>query len=168
MEWPLSKLKWPNILTLCCHLSVKFDDDDGQLFFETAIYAWLFKVYIYSKCACASLVGEKVIGPKPDHPNRLLRAYTRWGKTTCSNTNGAQLLSAGMGARFFSYSKRRRSKLPLFTRPATVLYTYTTGIQTGQAYLYATECQAGSPHPADTGPLHSVAQHNVPCAVCYT
>ena len=45
---------------------------------------------------------------------------------------------------------------------------YTAGVQGGRAYLYGAEYQTGSPYPQDTGPLHSVAQHNVPCAVCYT
>ena len=43
--------------------------------------------------------------------------------------------------------------------------TYTAGTGSSRAYLYGTEYQTGGP---DNGPLHSVHQHNVPCAVCYT
>ena len=68
-----------------------------------------------------------------------------------------------MGAGFLNIFmhdwKRSRSKLPLFTCPATVLYTYTTGIQTEQAYMGLS---------ISTGPLHSDAQHNISCAVCCT
>ena len=35
-----------------------------------------FAIHMYSKCACASLVGVKVVGPKPDQPNCLLWACT--------------------------------------------------------------------------------------------
>ena len=44
---------------------------------------------------------------------------------------------------------------------------YTPGVQSGRAYLYGTEYQAGGPHQQDNGPL-SLGDHNVPCAVCYS
>ena len=99
MEWPSSKLKWLNILTLSCQLSVKFDND-GQPFFETAIYMHDILSYtLFKVCMCK---GEKMIGPKPNQPDTLhchvSVLYTRWGKTTCSN--GTQSLYVGMGAGF--------------------------------------------------------------------
>ena len=56
-------------------------------------------------------------------------------------------------------SERWWSKLPLSTRTARVLYLYCRNCK------YGAEYQTGGP---DNGPLQSVYQHNVPCAVCYT
>ena len=43
--------------------------------------------------------------------------------------------------------------------------TYTAGTQNdGRAHLYGAEYETGS---YANGPLHSVHDHNVPCAVCY-
>ena len=92
--------------------------------------------------------------------------YTRWGRTTCSNTSGTQLLYAGRAAG--SHYTHRGGGANYLCLPEQPQYsTYTAGIQGGRAHLYGTEYQTGSPHSGDTGPLHSVAQHNVPCAVCY-
>ena len=44
---------------------------------------------------------------------------------------------------------------------------YTAGTQTGRAYLYGAEYQTGE-GVGYNGPLISVHDHNVPCAVCYT
>ena len=93
--------------------------------------------------------------------------YTRWGRTTCPSTSGTQLLYAGRAAG--SYYNQKGGGANYLCLPEQPQYsTYTAGTQAGRANLYGAEYQTGSPHPADTGPFHSVAQHNVPCAVCYT
>ena len=93
--------------------------------------------------------------------------YTRWGRTTCPNTTGTQLLYAGRAAgSHYSDPGGGANYLCLPEQPQ--YSNYTAGVQGGRAYLYGAEYQTGSPHLGDTGPFHSVSQHNVPCAVCYT
>ena len=90
--------------------------------------------------------------------------YTRWGRTTCSNTSGTQLLFAGRAAG--SHYNNRGGGANYLCLPEQPQYsTYTAGIQSnGRAHLYGAEYEAGS---YTTGPLISVHNHNVPCAVCY-
>ena len=92
--------------------------------------------------------------------------YTRWGRTTCPNTYGTQLLYAGRAAG--SHYTDRGGGANYLCLPEQPQYSnYTPGVQTGRAYLYGTEYQAGGPWAGDTGPL-SLGDHNVPCAVCYS
>ena len=92
--------------------------------------------------------------------------YTRWGRTTCPNTTGTQLLYAGRAAG--SYYNQKGGGANYLCLPEQPQYsTYTAGIQSGRAYLYGAEYQAGGVHLQDSGPL-SFGDHNVPCAVCYT
>ena len=87
--------------------------------------------------------------------------YTRWGSTTCSNTSGAELLYAGRAAgSWWNEVGGGANYLCLPEQPENS--TFTAGSQGGRALLYGTEFQTS------TGPLRSVYQHNVPCAVCYT
>ena len=92
--------------------------------------------------------------------------YTRWGRTTCSNTSGTQLLYAGrtVGS-WFNQKGGGANHLCLPEQPQ--YSTYTTGSQIGRAYLYGAEYETGSQANNDNGPLRSVSGHNVPCAVCY-
>ena len=91
--------------------------------------------------------------------------YTRWGRTTCPSTSGTQLLYAGRAAGSF-YIERGGGANYLCLPEQPQYSTYTAGIQSsGRAFLYGAEYQTGD---GDIGPLHSVYQHNVPCAVCYT
>ena len=92
--------------------------------------------------------------------------YTRWGRTTCSDTSGAQLVYAGRAAGSF-YNQRGGGANYLCLPEQPQYSTYTTGVQMGRAYLYGAEYQAGGNWPNDNGPL-SLGDHNVPCAVCYT
>ena len=92
--------------------------------------------------------------------------YTRWGRTTCPNTTGTQLLYAGRAAGSF-YNQKGGGANYLCLPEQPEYSTYTAGTQDGRAYLYGAEYKTGSPYSVDIGPLHSVAQHNVPCAVCY-
>ena len=90
--------------------------------------------------------------------------YTRWGRTKCSNTSGTQLLFAGRAAG--SHYNNRGGGANYLCLPEQPQYsTYTPGTQNGRAYLYGAEYQT---RVASNGPLHSVSNYNVPCAVCYT
>ena len=104
--------------------------------------------------------GERGVSGPPG-PTTGGVVYTRWRKTTCSNTSGAELLYAGRAAgTWFTNGGGAANILCLPERPQ--YSTYTAGIQGGRSYLYGTE------HETNNGPLHSVNDHNVPCAVCYT
>jgi len=93
--------------------------------------------------------------------------YTRWGRTVCPSTPGTQLLYAGRAAG--SWRDQKGGGANYLCLPEQPQYsTYTAGTQNGRAYLYGAEYETGGSHSADNGPLLSVAEHNVPCAVCYT
>ena len=93
--------------------------------------------------------------------------YTRWGKTTCSNTSGAELLYAGRAAgSWYSQSGGGANYLCLPEQPENS--TYTAGSQGGRALLYGAEYETGLTQADENGPLNAVNDHNVPCAVCYT
>ena len=92
--------------------------------------------------------------------------YTRWGKNTCPSTSGTQLLYAGRAAG--GYWSEQGGGANYICLPEQPQYsTYTAGTQTGRAYLYGAEYQTGQ-GAGFNGPLISVHDHNVPCAVCYT
>ena len=93
--------------------------------------------------------------------------YTRWGKTTCSNTSGAELLYAGrVAGSWYTETGGGANYLCLPEQPENS--TYTAGSQGGRALLYGAEYETGLTEPDEFGPLSSVNDHNVPCAVCYT
>ena len=90
--------------------------------------------------------------------------YTRWGKTACPSTSGTQLLYAGRAAGTNHQDKGGGANylcLPVHPQYST----YTAGIQGGRAYLHEVEYETGG--SGETGPLRSLNDHNVPCAVCY-
>ena len=90
--------------------------------------------------------------------------YTRWGRSTCPNTTGTQLLYAGRAAGSFWNEKGGGTNY--LCLPEQPQYsTYTAGVQGGRAHLYGTEYHTTS---GNDGPLRSFNSHNVPCAVCYT
>ena len=90
--------------------------------------------------------------------------YTRWGRTTCPSTPGTQLLYAGRAAG--SAHVDRGGGANYICLPEQPQYsTYTAGSQLGRAFLYGAEYRTTG---NDNGPLRSLHDHNVPCAVCYT
>ena len=90
--------------------------------------------------------------------------YTRLGRTTCPNTTGTQLLYAGRAAG--SYYNEKGGGANYLCLPEQPQYSnYTAGTQSGQAFLYGAEYQTRN---NANSPLHSLHDHNVPCAVCYT
>ena len=101
--------------------------------------------------------------PGPPGPTTGGVVYTRWGRTTCPSTAGTQLLYAGRAAGS-SYSETGGGANYLCLPEQPQYSTYTAGTQVGRAFLYGAEYEtAGN----SDGPLSSVHNHNVPCAVCY-
>ena len=93
----------------------------------------------------------------------------RWGRTTCSNTSGTQLVYAGQAAG--SYHAANGGGANYLCLPEQPQYsTFTTGAQSARAYLYGAEYETGNDSPGNNGvgPFRSFHDHNVPCAVCHT
>ena len=85
--------------------------------------------------------------------------YVRWGRTTCPNTPGTELVYAGRaGGSKHSDSGGGANKLCLPDDPQYL--SYQSGHQV-TGYLYGAEYES-----IDRQPFRSVNQHNVPCAVC--
>ena len=86
--------------------------------------------------------------------------YTRWGRTTCPNTPGTELLYKGRAAG--SWSSHRGGGANYLCMPDDPQYSsYDPG--NGGSELYGVEYQIDW-----GGPLSSSHQHNAPCAVCFT
>ena len=69
--------------------------------------------------------GERAVSGLRGHPGPTSGGvvYTRWGRTTCPSTSGAQLLYTGRaGGTDFEQKGGRWSKLPISTKADTVLY----------------------------------------------
>ena len=98
------------------------------------------------------------IGPAgPPGPNSGGVTYVRWGKSSCPNVTGTELLYAGRAAgTFYSESGGASNYLCL---PDTPQYTlsYTPGSQS-YSEIHGAEYES---------PIVGTHQHNVPCAVCY-
>ena len=88
-------------------------------------------------------------------------AYTRWGKATCPNIAGTQLVYAGRAAGSHYKPQRRRSQLHLLQ---TTNLAPPSGSQTYQALLYGAEYETSY---TSLGLLSAVHDHNAPGAVCY-
>ena len=88
--------------------------------------------------------------------------YTRWGRNSCPNTNGTELVYSGRaGGSFF-----RGGGAQLLCLPDNIDYlneTAGSGVS-GRSEIYGTAYEFGGnirfPHSSLQG-------HNVPCAVCY-
>ena len=85
--------------------------------------------------------------------------YTRWGRTTCPSTSGTQTLYAGRVAGSFYHQTGGGANYLCLPEQPQYFTTYSKGEYDWRALLYGAEYEAGS------GPN---ANHNVPCAVCYT
>ncbi len=97
--------------------------------------------------------------PGPPGPTSGGVVYTRWGRTTCPNT-GAELLYEGItaGSEYNQYG----GGVNYLCLPEEPEYSaYQPGDQQHN-YLYGAEYQTWN-----AGPLHSLSDHNPPCAVCY-
>ena len=87
--------------------------------------------------------------------------YTRWGKTTCPNVTGTELVYTGRtaGSRWLQNTGGGANYLCMPENPDYL--GYRPGVQ-GYSPVYGTEYQT-----ENTGPLGHVHNHNAPCAVCY-
>ena len=88
----------------------------------------------------------------PPGPRNGGVVYTRWGKSSCPNVTGTELVYAGRaGGSWYSHTGGDDPDY----------LAYQPGVQ-GFSPVYGAEYQTLG------GPLHSVHDHNIPCAVCYT
>jgi len=90
-------------------------------------------------------------------------AYTRWGKATCPNITGTQLVYAGRAAGSHYTHKGGGANYICLTNTPNYLAP-PSGSQSWQALLYGVEYETAG---GALGPLSAVHDHNVPCAVCY-
>lgn len=89
--------------------------------------------------------------------------YVRWGRTTCPNTPGTELVYSGRaGGNFWSIPGGGSDKLCLPDNPEYL--PGTTGINTA---IPSSPHMYGAEYEFLAGPAVSVNQHNVPCAVCF-
>ncbi len=85
--------------------------------------------------------------------------YTRWGKSTCPDVEGTELVYAGRaGGSRFNVEGGASNYICLPDNPQYL--DYQAGVQ-GYSLIYGTEFES------EEQPLSSVFQQNVACAVCY-
>ena len=107
-------------------------------------------------CGPQGQKGEQGVAGPPGPRNGGV-VYTRWGKTSCPNITGTELVYAGRaGGSWWSQTGGGANYLCMPNDPDYLAHQ--PGVQ-GWSYVYGTEYQ--------TGPFQAVFQHNVPCAVCY-
>ena len=89
--------------------------------------------------------------------------YTRWGRTTCPDTPGTELVYAGRaGGSYYTHKGGGANYLCL---PESPDYLRSTAGHQGGSPVYGAEYESAG---GNRGPLESVHDHNVPCAVCCT
>ena len=89
--------------------------------------------------------------------------YTRWGKSSCPSTSGTELVYSGIaGGTFYNIQGGGAEKLCMPTDPDYL--SGTTGIL---ATLSNSPVVDGAEYEFWAGPKTNLANHNVPCAVCY-
>ena len=103
--------------------------------------------------------------PGPPGPSGGGVVYTRWGRTTCPDTPGTELVYEGRAAgSYYTHQGGGANYLCLPDDPDYDL-AYTAGTQSNSP-LYGTEFRRGSGGPLnDISPSYN--DHNIPCAVCY-
>ena len=111
--------------------------------------------------------GEKgetgATGPQgPPGPRSGGVTYVRWGRTTCPNTTGTELVYTGRAAgSFYDHSGGGSNYQCIVEDPEN----FDFGAGTVDAsYIYGAEYQMRGNIPSSNLPLHD---HNVPCSVCY-
>ena len=102
--------------------------------------------------------GEQGVAGPPGPRNGGV-VYTRWGKISCPNGTGTQLVYAGRaGGSWYGHTGGGANYLCMPNDPHYLAYQ--PGVQ-GHSPVYGAEYQSWA------GPLSAVHDHNVPCAVCY-
>ena len=83
--------------------------------------------------------------------------YTRWGKSSCPNVTGTELVYTGRaGGSHYSHSGGGANYLCMPLDPEYTL-PHQAGVM-GYSYVYGAEYEL---------PIQGTHNHNVPCAVCY-
>ena len=86
--------------------------------------------------------------------------YVRWGRTTCPDTNGTELVYAGRAAgSHFTHKGGTNDYLCLPEEPQYLAYK--PGVQ-GHSPIHGAEYETYSPV------LGHVSQHNAPCVICHS
>ena len=86
--------------------------------------------------------------------------YTRWGRTTCPEIDGTSTVYHGtVAGSWFTYSGAGANYLCLTSNPK---YHPESTLVGTQSSIYGAEYEMRNGQP-----LSSLADHNVPCAVCY-
>ena len=90
-------------------------------------------------------------------------SFTRWGRTTCPNTEGTQLLYQGTMAGS-AWNEAGSAEYLCLPQDPQLPSNINPGLQHHRGILYGTEYEAYGNPPA----FGDMARHNAPCAVCYT
>ena len=98
-------------------------------------------------------------GPRgPPGPSSGGVVYTRWGRTTCPDTPGTELVYAGMaGGTYYDSRGGAANHLCLPENPDYLQY---------RAGVQGTSPVRGAEYQTSESPLNSVHNHDAPCAVC--
>ena len=102
-------------------------------------------------------------GPQgPPGPRSAGVTYVRWGRTTCPNTTGIELLYTGRAAGSHSSHSGGGSNYQCVTEHPK---NFDFGAGTVEASLmYGAEYRIGGNNPSSN---HHLNNHDVPCVVCY-
>ena len=100
--------------------------------------------------------------PGPPGPSSGGVVYTRWGRTTCPDTPGTELVYAGR-AGGTKYNKQGGAANHLCLPEDPDYLQYIPGVQ-GRSPIHGAEYETSY----SSDPLRSVFEHNSPCAVCAT
>ena len=97
----------------------------------------------------------------PPGPRVAGVTYTRWGRTTCPEVSGTELVYAGRAAGSF-YNQKGGAADYICLPPNPDYLTEKNGVQ-GDSPLHGAEYESYRA----TDPLDHLHQQNVPCAVCF-
>ena len=97
--------------------------------------------------------------PGPPGPSSGGVIYTRWGRTTCPDTPGTELVYEGRAAG--THYQQKGGGANHLCMPEDPEYSEYQPGDYGTSYLYGVEYESW------VGPYAAFDDHNVPCAVCY-
>ena len=126
-------------------------------------YAYIFTSLSLFKIPFLGIYIGIVVGEKGEKGDRGSSGttYVRWGKLTCPDTEGTELLYSGTAAASHHYEGGGGNYQCLTSEPANFAF----GVQREDAgYIYGAEFETWGNVPQASLPL---ANQNVACAVCY-
>ena len=91
--------------------------------------------------------------------------FTRWGRTTCPETPGTELVYSGLVAASHYDQKGGGANYLCLPNDPKPLETTPAGVQSNRAKLYGVEYDL---NPSSLDIHTNIRGHNSPCAVCYT